>query len=117
MCVAVRIVVAAATRKRRLQLRRAAVSAEWEVVADAQDALAAVAKVTALRARVLVLDESVGGADARAVSERLHSLRPPAVLVGVGRIDGVDALVAADALPSLRPAIADGLHAAGDHRH
>ena len=37
MCTAVRIVVAAAERDRRLELRRAAVTAEWEVVGEAPD--------------------------------------------------------------------------------
>lgn len=117
MCVAVRIVVAAATRERRLQLRRAAVSAEWEVVAAVEDADAAVAKVTGLRARVLVLDESASGQDATTIGERLRRLRPPAVLVGVGGIDGAHAVIAADALASLRHTIAEALHATGDHRH
>ena len=38
MCTAVRIVVAAAERERRLELRRAAVTAEWEVVGEAEGA-------------------------------------------------------------------------------
>jgi len=51
MCTAVRIVVAAAERERRLELRRAAVTAEWEVVGEVAgvDATVAIGDLDGLR--------------------------------------------------------------------
>jgi hypothetical protein len=61
MCTAVRIVVAAADRERRLELRRAAVTAEWEVVGEADGPEAAYMEAVERRARFLVLDASAAG--------------------------------------------------------
>ena len=61
MCTAVRIVVAAAERERRLELRRAAVTAEWEVVGEADGPEAAYGEAVERRARFLVLDASAAG--------------------------------------------------------
>jgi DNA-binding NarL/FixJ family response regulator len=117
MCTAVRIVVAAADRERRLQLRRATVTAEWEVVGEADAPEAAVREALERRARFLVLDASAAGPRPRALAHRLRSSRPDALVVGVGEVAGVDAVVAADALDGLRATMRELLHAGGDHAH
>jgi hypothetical protein len=115
VCFAVRIVVAAPTRERRLELRRAAVSAEWEVVADAQAAGQAVDKATTLRARILVVDAATAGS--QRIADGLAGARPGMFLVGVGDVAGADASVAPDGLANLRAVLADLLHGSGDHVH
>ena len=117
MCYAVRIVVVAPTQERRLALRRAAVGAEWEVVAAVGDAAEALDRVTALRARVLVVDEDAAGPDPAALAPALAGLRPRVFLVGVGDVPGAQAAVGTDGLPRLRAVLADVLHTAGDHSH
>ena len=117
MCTAVRIVVAAAERERRLELRRAAVTAEWEVVSEAADANRAYVEAVERRARFLVLDASAAGPRPEALVRRLRSTSPNAFVVGVGEVPGVDATVAADALDGLRDTMRDLLHASGDHQH
>jgi DNA-binding NarL/FixJ family response regulator len=117
MCTAVRIVVAAADRERRLQLRRATVTAEWEVVGEADAPEPAVREALERRARFLVLDASAAGPRPQALAHRLRSSRPDALVVGVGELAGVDAVVAADALDGLRATMRELLHAGGDHAH
>ena len=117
MCSAVRIVVAAADRERRLELRRAAVTAEWEVVGEATDANAAYVEAVERRARFLVLDASAAGPRPEALVRRLRSTSPNAFVVGVGEVQGVDATVATDGLDGLRDAMRDLLHQSGDHQH
>jgi DNA-binding NarL/FixJ family response regulator len=117
MCTAVRIVVAAADRERRLQLRRAAVTAEWEVVGEADGPEAAVREAVERRARFLVLDASAAGPRPEALARRLRSSRPDAFVVGVGEVAGADAAVPAGALEGLRDAMRELLHASGDHAH
>src|SRR5262245_33745723 len=117
MCTAVRIVVAAAEPERRLELRRAAVTAEWEVVGEAADANGAYLETVERRARFLVLDASAAGPRPEALVRRLRSTSPNALVVGVGEVAGVDASVAPDALDGLRDAMRDLLHASGDHQH
>ena len=117
MCTAVRIVVAAAERERRLELRRAAVTAEWEVVGEAADAEGAYAEAVERRARFLVLDASAAGPRPEVLVRRLRSTSPNAFVVGVGEVPGVDASVDADALGGLRDAMRELLHASGDHQH
>ena len=117
MCTAVRIVVAAAERERRLELRRAAVTAEWEVVGEAADANAAYVEAVERRARFLVLDASAAGSRPEVLVRRLRSTSPSAFVVGVGEVPGVDATVAPGALDGLRDAMRDLLHASGDHQH
>jgi len=117
MCTAVRIVVAAAERERRLELRRAAVTAEWEVVGEAADAEEAYAEAVERRARFLVLDASAAGPRPEVLVRRLRSTSPNAFVVGVGAVPGVDAGVDADGLEGLRDALRDLLHASGDHQH
>jgi DNA-binding NarL/FixJ family response regulator len=117
MCTAVRIVVAAAERERRLQLRRAAVTAEWEVVGEADGPEAAYREALDRRARFLVLDASAAGPRPEALARRLRSTSPGALLVGVGEVAGADATVAPDGLDGLRDAMRELLHAGGDHRH
>jgi TRAP-type C4-dicarboxylate transport system substrate-binding protein len=117
MCSAVRIVVAAADRERRLELRRAAVTAEWEVVGEAADANAAYVEAVERRARFLVLDASAAGPRPEALVRRLRSTSPNAFVVGVGEVQGVDATVATDGLDGLRDAMRDLLHQSGDHQH
>jgi DNA-binding NarL/FixJ family response regulator len=117
VCFAVRILVAALTRERRMQLRRAAVSAEWEVVGEADDPEEAVTKAAALRVRFLVLDAGAAGPESQEIAARLASLRPKVYLVGVGSVPGADAQVAADSLADLRDVLAGLLHDAGDHTH
>ena len=117
ICTAVRIVVAAADRERRLELRRAAVTAEWEVVGEAADANGAYLEAVERRARFLVLDASAAGPRPEALVRRLRSTSPNAFVVGVGEVAGVDASVAADALDGLRDAMRDLLHESGDHQH
>jgi DNA-binding NarL/FixJ family response regulator len=117
MCTAVRIVVAAAERERRLELRRAAVTAEWEVVGEADGPEAAYAEAVERRARFLVLDASAAGPRPEALARRLRSTSPNAFVVGVGDVPGVDATVPADLLDGLRDTIRDLLHQSGDHQH
>jgi hypothetical protein len=117
MCTAVRIVVAAAERERRLELRRASVTAEWEVVGEAADAEGAYTEAVERRARFLVLDAGAAGPRPEALVRRLKSTSPNALVVGVGEVAGTDASVPADALERLRDTIRDLLHASGDHRH
>ena len=93
MCTAVRIVVAAAERERRLELRRAAVTAEWEVVGEADGPEAAYGEAVERRARFLVLDASAAGPRPEALVRRLRSTSPNAFVVGVGEVAGVDATV------------------------
>jgi DNA-binding NarL/FixJ family response regulator len=117
MCTAVRIVVAAADRERRLELRRAAVTAEWEVVGEAADAEAAYTEAVERRARFLVLDASAAGPRPAVLVRRLKSTSPNAFVVGLGEVEGSDTTVPADALDGLRDAMRDLLHERGDHQH
>jgi DNA-binding NarL/FixJ family response regulator len=117
LCTAVRIVVAATERERRLELRRAAVTAEWEVVGEAADANGAYTEAVERRARFLVLDVSAAGPRPEALVRRLRSTSPNAFVVGVGEVTGVDATIGPDALDGLREAMRDLLHASGDHQH
>jgi DNA-binding NarL/FixJ family response regulator len=117
VCFAVRIVVAAPTRERRMELRRAAVGAEWEVVADADSAEQAIAKVRALRAQILVIDAAAAGSRLQDMTAQLASLRPRVFWVGVGEVAGADASVAADGLADLRDVLAELLHDSGHHSH
>src|SRR5215207_1305947 len=117
MCTAVRIVVAAAEPARRLELRRAAVTAEWEVVGEAADANAAYVEAVERRARFLVLDASAAGPRPEALVRRLRSTSPNAFVVGVGEVSGVDATVPDGALDGLRDTMRELLHESGDHQH
>jgi hypothetical protein len=117
MCTAVRIVVAAAERERRLELRRAAVTAEWEVVGEADGPEAAYVEAVERRARFLVLEASAAGPRPEALVRRLRSTSPNALVIGVGDVPGVDATVAAERLDGLRDAMRDLLHESGDHQH
>jgi DNA-binding NarL/FixJ family response regulator len=117
MCTAVRIVVAAAEPERRLELRRAAVTAEWEVVGEAADANGAYLEAVERRARFLVLDASAAGPRPEALVRRLRSTSPNALVVAVGEVPGTDATVDAAALDGLRDVIRDLLHGSGDHQH
>jgi len=117
MCTAVRIVVAAADQERRRELRRAAVTAEWEVVGEADGPEPAVRETLERRARFLVLDASAAGPRPQALAHRLRSSSPDAFVVGVGEVAGADAVVPADALDGLRDAMRELLHVGGDHAH
>jgi DNA-binding NarL/FixJ family response regulator len=117
MCTAVRIVVAAAERERRLELRRATVTAEWEVVGEADGPEAAYGEAVERRARFLVLDASAAGPRPEVLVRRLRSTSPNAFVVGVGEVEGVDAVVPEGALDGLRDAMRDLLHSSGDHQH
>jgi DNA-binding NarL/FixJ family response regulator len=117
MCTAVRIVVAAADRERRLELRRAAVTAEWEVVGEAAEPEAAYREAVERRARFLVLDASAAGPRPEVLGRRLRSTSPNVLVIGVGEVPGADASVPADGLDTLRDAMGDLLHATGDHEH
>jgi DNA-binding NarL/FixJ family response regulator len=117
MCTAVRIVVAAAEPARRLELRRAAVTAEWEVVGEAADANAAYVEAVERRARFLVLDASAAGPRPEALVRRLRSSSPNAFVVGVGEVAGADATVPDGALDGLRETMRELLHSSGDHQH
>jgi threonine dehydrogenase-like Zn-dependent dehydrogenase len=117
VCTAVRIVVAAAERARRLELRRAAVTAEWEVVGEAADPEAAYREAVERRARFLVLDATAAGPRPEVIARRLRSTSPGAFVVGVGEVGGADATVPGDALGGLRDTIRGLLHGSGDHRH
>src|SRR5919106_6051153 len=116
MCTAVRIVVAAAERERRLELRRAAVTAEWEVVGEADGPETAYAEAVERRARFLVLDASAAGPRPEVLVRRLRSTSPNAFVVGVGEVEGVDATVPEGALDGLREVMAGLLHSSGDHQ-
>lgn len=117
MCSAVRIVVAAAERERRLELRRAAVTAEWEVVGEAAEPEAAYREAVERRARFLVLDASAAGPRPASIARRVKSTNPNAFVIGVGEVAGVDATVEATDLERLRDLMRDLLHRSGDHEH
>jgi hypothetical protein len=117
MCTAVRIVVVAATPERRLELRRASVTAEWEVVGEADGPEAGYSEAVERRARFLVLDASAAGPRPEVLVRRLRSTSPNAFVVGVGEVAGVDATVGAEDLDRLRDSMRDLLHESGDHQH
>jgi DNA-binding NarL/FixJ family response regulator len=117
VCTAVRIVVAAAERDRRLELRRAAVTAEWEVVGEAAEPEAAYREAVERRARFLVLDASAAGPRPGAIARRLKATNPNAFVVGVGDVDGMDATLDDGELGRLRDLMRDLLHTSGDHVH
>jgi DNA-binding NarL/FixJ family response regulator len=117
VCTAVRIVVAAAERDRRLELRRAAVTAEWEVVGEAAEPEAAYREAVDRRARFLVLDATAAGPRPMAIARRLKSTNPNAFVVGVGEVDGMDASVGDGELERLRDVMRELLHESGDHVH
>jgi DNA-binding NarL/FixJ family response regulator len=118
VCTAVRIVVAAADRDRRLELRRSVVTAEWEVVGEADGPEAAYREAVERRARFLVLDASAAGARPEGIVRRLKSVSPNAFVVTVGDLAaGADAAVPVDGLGALREIMRDLLHASGDHAH
>ena len=117
MCTAVRIVVAAAERDRRLELRRATVTAEWEVVGEAADPEAAYREAVERRARFLVLDSSAAGPRPQAIARRFKSTNPNAFVIGVGEVEGMDATLDGGDIEKLRNVMADLLHTSGDHQH
>jgi DNA-binding NarL/FixJ family response regulator len=118
MCTAVRVVVAAAERERRLALRRATVTAEWEVVGEAADAAGAYSEAIERRGRFLVIEADLAGDDGwQALLRRLRSINPNLLVVGVGEVAGADASVPGDRLGDLRAAMRDLLHDRGDHQH
>jgi len=119
VCTAVRIVVAAAERDRRLELRRSVVTAEWEVVGEADGPEAAYQEAVERRARFLVLDASAAGSRPEVIVRRLKSTSPNVFVIAVGDLAqaGADAAVPADGLDALRDTMRDLLHASGDHAH
>jgi hypothetical protein len=117
VCTAVRIVVAAAERDRRLELRRAAVTAEWEVVGEAAEPEAAYREAVDRRARFLVLDATAAGPRPQAIARRLKSTNPNAFVVGVGEVEGMDATLPDGELQHLRDVMRQLLHESGDHAH
>jgi hypothetical protein len=119
MCTAVRIVVAAPSRERRLELRRAAVTAEWEVVGEADGPEGAYSQAVERRARFLVLDAAAAGDRPEVLVRRLKSVSPLAFVVGVGTVAGADATIEPDpdGLDQLRETIRGLLHDSGDHAH
>jgi len=119
VCTAVRIVVAAAGRERRLELRRAAVTAEWEVVGEAAEPEAAYREAVERRARFLVLDASAAGPRPASIARRVKSTDPNAFVVGVGtgEVAGMDATLSTAELDRLRDVMRDLLHTSGDHEH
>jgi DNA-binding NarL/FixJ family response regulator len=117
VCTAVRIVVAAAERDRRLELRRAAVTAEWEVVGEAAEPEAAYREAVDRRARFLVLDATAAGPRPQAIARRLKSSNPNAFVVGVGEVEGMDATLPDGELERLRDVMRQLLHESGDHAH
>ncbi|HEX6255321.1 MAG TPA: hypothetical protein VFZ70_05865 [Euzebyales bacterium] len=112
MCTAVRIVILAATKERRAALRRAAVGTAWQVVAAVGDVDEAVDRLRALHAKVLVVDAASG-----ASTDHVRTPVGDVLLVGVGDLAGADAVVPAEDLGRLPGALADLLHAGGDHTH
>ncbi len=117
MCSAVRVVVAAVERERRLALRRATVTAEWEVVGESSDAADAYGEAVERRARFLVVEADLAGDGWQALLRRLRSVSPNVLVVGVGEVAGADACVAAGELDRLRATMRDLLHERGDHQH
>jgi hypothetical protein len=117
VCTAVRIVVAAAERDRRLELRRATVTAEWEVVGEAAGPEAAYREAVERRARFLVLDSSAAGPRPHAIARRLKSTNPNAFVIGVGEVEGMDATLDGGDIEKLRTVMAELLHTSGDHQH
>jgi hypothetical protein len=117
VCSAVRVVVAAVEPERRLALRRATVTAEWEVVGEGSDAAGAYGEAVERRARFLVVEADLAGDGWQALLRRLRSVSPNVLVVGVGEVAGADACVAAGELDRLRATMRDLLHQRGDHQH
>jgi len=117
MCTAERIVVLAATSERQLVLRRAVIGEAWQVVAAVGDVDAVIDRLTALRGKVVVVDDRVDGAGTGEVAVRLRGAAPDVLLVGAGEVAGTDAEVDADGLDRLPEVLAHLLHARGDHTH
>lgn len=98
MCRALKV-LCAAPADRLMALKRAAVSATWELVGGAVTAEEVAAEVAAERPDVVVIDEGLTGV---AVAKARRAYRTVRV-VGVGTLPGVDASV--QDLADLREAI------------
>ena len=87
MCRALRVLCAAPGPERLGELRRACVSAVWELVGgvSALDQLAA--QVEEWRPDVVVMDAELG----QEAADMVRRVRPSARLVGIGPVPGADA--------------------------
>jgi hypothetical protein len=99
MCRALRVLCAAVTADRLAELRRATVSAHWELVGGATSLSELLLQVEAERPDVLVVHAGLGEEAVTAVRRLDQTVR----IVGVGRVPGADEQ--ADSIHGVREAI------------
>lgn len=99
MCRSLRVLCAAPDAERLGSLKRAAVGAEWELVAGAGSVAELCEQLAEWRPDVVVIDASMGAE----AFERARALRPEARLVSMGEAGGGDAEVGS--LDEVRAAI------------
>jgi DNA-binding NarL/FixJ family response regulator len=100
MCRSLKVLCAAPDAERLGSLKRAAVGAEWELVAGARSVAELFEQLIEWRPDVVVIDASLGAE----AFERARALRPEARLVVMGE-GGGPADAEAGSLDEVRPAI------------
>jgi hypothetical protein len=102
MCRALKVLCAAPSLERLTELKRAVVSATWELVGGASSASpeGIASQVAEWQPDVVVLDASLGPEVIAAV----RGARPIACVIAVGSLDGVD--IRTEGLDGLRQAVA-----------
>lgn len=99
MCRALRVLCAAADADRLAGLRRACVSAEWELVGGVSSLGQLEAQALEWRPDVVVVEAALGEEAVQAV----RGVRPEARVISVGSLPGVDAV--AGSLEDVRSAV------------
>jgi len=99
MCRALRVLCAAPDRARLDLLKRASVSAHWELVGGATSVGELEVQTAEWRPDVVVMEAALGGGAVRAV----RATRPAARIVSVGPLAGADAQ--AGSLDGIRQAV------------
>ena len=99
MCRALKVLCAAPDQDRLAELKRASVSAIWELTGGARSPDELAAQVADLEPDVVVLDGRMPEDSVR----RIREVRPRVRVVGVGEVSGADAT--ASSLDEIRDAI------------